>query len=209
MKPLHPPRRQRGVVLLFGLIALAIMMIGAVAIARSMNTSLFNAGNLGFKRDLTNQAERAVVQVLDRMEAGGALGTEASRQADSVALNYRASIFPAAELNAQGLPRALLDDNAFALVGTAANDITVAEMGVTVRYVIDRLCQAVGPADPGQCNTAGTAISTARSGSDLLGAEDSSSAGTGAVLPQVVYRLSIRVDGPRETQAFFQTTFTP
>jgi hypothetical protein len=25
---------------------------------------------------------------------------------------------------------------------------------------------------------------------------------------QVVYRLSIRVNGPRSTQAFFQTTFT-
>ena len=58
------PRTQQGVVMLFGLIALAIMLIGAAAMVRSMNASLFNAGNLGFKRDLTNQAERAVGTVI-------------------------------------------------------------------------------------------------------------------------------------------------
>jgi hypothetical protein len=30
----------------------------------------------------------------------------------------------------------------------------------------------------------------------------------GAQPQQVVYRISIRVDGPRKTQAFLQTTFT-
>jgi type IV pilus assembly protein PilX len=208
MKPLHLPARERGVVLLFGLIALAIMMIGAVAIVRSMNTSLFNAGNLGFKRDLTNQGERAVVQVLAQMD-GGVLGTEASRQVNSTASNYRATIFQPAELNAQGLPLALLDNAVFAAVGTAANDIAVADMGVTVRYVVDRLCQNLGPSDPAQCNTAESAATQARSGTELLNAEDASAAGAGAVPAQIVYRLSVRVDGPRETQAFFQTTFTP
>ena len=47
--------RQHGVVMLFGLIALAIMLIGTAAMVRSMNTSMFNAGNLGFKRDMGNQ----------------------------------------------------------------------------------------------------------------------------------------------------------
>ena len=208
MKPFAPPRRERGVVLLFGLIALAIMMIGAVAIVRSMNTSLFNAGNLGFKRDLTNQGERAVVQVLDQMRVG-VLNTEASRQVTSIARNYRASLFTGAELNAQGLPVALLDDVAFAAVGSPLNDIDVPDMGVTVRYLVDRLCQSVGAADPSQCTTAETRPSLARSGTELLRAEDGSPAGAGALPPQIVYRLSIRVDGPRQTQAFFQTTFTP
>jgi hypothetical protein len=44
-----PRQRQRGVVMLFGLFALAIMLIGAAAMVRSMNTSMFNAGNLGFR----------------------------------------------------------------------------------------------------------------------------------------------------------------
>ncbi len=42
--------RQRGVVLIFTLIALLILTIGAVALMRSMNTALFGAGNLAFRR---------------------------------------------------------------------------------------------------------------------------------------------------------------
>ena len=53
-------QRQRGVVLLFSLIALVIMLIVAVALVRSFNNSLFTAGNIGFKRDMQNQSEAAV-----------------------------------------------------------------------------------------------------------------------------------------------------
>ena len=80
----------RGVVMLFGLIALLIMMIGAVAMLRSTGTSLVNTGNLGFKRDLTNQSERAADLALELMRTG-ALSTEAARQATSVANNYSAT----------------------------------------------------------------------------------------------------------------------
>lgn len=122
-------RTQRGVVIIFGLIALVIMLIGAVAMVRSMNSSLANAGNLGFKRDLTNQGERAMVEVLALMD-GGALGTEVLRRNNSVARNYRATQFTGNEITAQGLPVALVDNTAFALVGTAAQDIVIADMGV-------------------------------------------------------------------------------
>jgi hypothetical protein len=83
----HPRARRRtlrghaqhGVVLLYGLIVLAIMLIGAAAMVRSMNTSLVNAGNIGFKRDLTNQAERAAATALTLLQTG-ALATVAARQ---------------------------------------------------------------------------------------------------------------------------------
>lgn len=202
---LVPP--PRGVVMLFGLIALAIMMIGAVAMVRSMNTSLANAGNLGFKRDLTNQGERAVAEVLTLMQTG-ALDTDLARQGHVPTLNYRASQFDGAAITAQGLPLALLSDAAFGSVGTAARDIAIADMGVTVRYVVDRLCKNPGPADASQCTMADVLVSNSANGSDPLTAEFGSVGGAGAVPQQVVYRLSIRVTGPRQTQAFFQTTFT-
>ena len=115
MKTLHRPtlparRAQRGAVLLFAMIALVVLLIGAAALMRSMNTSLFTAGNFGFKRDLTNQGERAIAAVLDQVSAG-ALGTEGSRQANATANNYSASILAT---NDQGIPLALLTDAAFA-----------------------------------------------------------------------------------------------
>jgi uncharacterized membrane protein YgcG len=203
----RPAGDQRGVVLIFALIALVILLIGAAAMMRSMNTSLFNAGNFGFKRDLTNQGERATTIVLDAVRTAGvgALKTEAARQVSDTARNYSASILPT---NAQGVPLALLSDAALAGIGVAGNDIALADMGVSVRYVVDRLCVAAGPAVEDSCTLAGNLIPSGGSGSELLRAEDGSSGGVGAVVPQAVYRVSIRVDGPRRTQSFFQSTFT-
>lgn len=197
-------RAQRGAVLLFAMIALVVLLIGTLALMRSMNTSLFTAGNFGFKRDLTNQGERAMATVLDMVQTG-ALGNDAARQANASASNYSASVLAT---NAQGVPLALLTDAAFAAVGATGNDIALADMGVTVRYVIDRLCVAAGPATQDGCTLAGNLLPAGSSSSELLRAEDGSSGGVGAVAPQVVYRVSIRVDGPRRTQSFFQSTFT-
>lgn len=207
MKPFSPPGRQRGVVIIFGLIALAIMLIGAVAMVRSMNTSLANAGNLGFKRDLTNQGERALAEVVQQMQTGD-LGTELQRQDHNRARNYRATQYRGADVTVQGLPLALVSDVAFADAGSTARDIAVDDMGITVRYVVERMCRNTGPADGDHCTMADSLVSNAANASDPVTAEFTSSGGAGAVPQQVVYRLSVRVTGPRQTQAFFQTTFT-
>ncbi len=199
-----PAHAQRGVVMLFGLIALAIMLIGAAAMVRSMNTSLFNAGNLGFKRDLTNQGERAVASVVTLLQSG-ALGSEASRQSSSTAQNYSATMLTS---NAQGLPDALVSDTTFTGVGASGNDITVSGQAITVRYLVDRLCVNAGVATTDHCSMADDANPSGGSGSEAVRAEDSSVGGAGAVGSRVVYRVSIRVNGPRNTQAFFQTTLT-
>jgi type IV pilus assembly protein PilX len=180
-------------VLLFAMIALVVLLIGSIALMRSMNTSLFTAGNFGFKRDLTNQGERAMALVLTTVQ-GGALISEAAREASTTASNYSASILPT---NGEGLPLALLSDAAFAAVGVSGNDIAAADMGVTVRYVIDRLCTTTGPGSADACAVASPP-------------PQSKSAGSEEPDPpvQFVYRVSIRVDGPRRTQSFFQSTFT-
>ncbi len=196
--------RQRGVIMLFGLIALVIMMIGAVAIVRSMNTSLSNAGNLGFKRDLTNQGERAIATVLALMQTG-ALGNDATRQTSDSTRNYSATMLAS---NAQGLPNALVNDTTFGTTGQPGNDIAVADLGVTLRYVVDRLCINTGLADSSHCTMNDSQVPMGGNGGGGSIAEDTAAGSSGAVPQQVVYRLSIRVDGPRQTQAFFQTTFT-
>ena len=193
---------QRGVVMLFGLIALAIMLIGAAAMVSSMNTSLLNAGNLGFKRDMTNQADRALAKAIAQLETG-ALATDATRAQHLVAQNYRATILAA---TAQGLPNALVGDDAgFAAVGNTANDIAVAAQGITIRYVIDRLCVNTGPVAPDHCSLESDASRVAGSESELISAENNSS-GSSAIPTRVLYRVSIRVTGPRNTQAFYQAT---
>jgi hypothetical protein len=201
---------ERGAVLIFGLIALLVMLAGTAALMRATNASLFVLGNYGFKRDLANQSERAVSTVLTALQSGG-LSTALSRQASVTTLNYSATILP---VNAQGIPLALVDDSGFAAVGAGTNDIALADQGVTLRYVVDRLCANAGPVDPAACMLASPAAPPGGGSSELLSAMDSSgtssagggAGGSGAVPLQAVYRVSIRVTGPRGTQSFFQTT---
>ena len=186
--------RQRGVVLIFTLIVLLILTIGAVALMRSMNNSLVSAGNLAFRRDLVNQGELAVSNVMTSFQTGG-LVSSAVTNASAIASNYSST---ALVTNTQGVPTALLNNATFATVGTSANDLTGATPDVTIRYVIDRLCNATGTASSSLCvqSTAAPPGGTANPGAVV------------AAPTATVYRLSVRVSGPRSTQVFLQTTFT-
>lgn len=204
----RPASRQRGVVLIFTLIALVVMMIASVALVRSFNSSLTTAGNIAFKRDLTNQSDLVVPAVLNLMQTG-ALGTPAARAATVQASNYSASILPS---NAQGIPLILLRSDAdFNTQFSTANDMVLPTQKVVVRYVVDRLCDGPGldsTLGADHCNTASDAAPVGGTGSLLQRAERNAGGGAGAVPLAVIYRLSIRVSGPRNTQSFFQTTFT-
>jgi type IV pilus assembly protein PilX len=221
MKHHHSSRAasgQRGVVLLFSLVALVVLLIAAVALMRSFNTSLFMSGNIAFKRDLQNQGERAIDKVLPRFRVGGSLETDAARSADLKASNYSATMLPG---NAQGIPDALQSDANFAAVGVVANDISEANepsllgQGVKIRYVIDRMATAVG-----SCTTLGPNVCLMTTDITPAGGSSSQwrtptrtlSTAPGAAPPvttgTVVYRLTVRVNGPRDTQAFYQSTFT-
>jgi hypothetical protein len=184
-----PPSRERGVVLIYTLIILLILTIGAVALVRSMHTSLFSAGNLAFHRDLANQGEQAVSNVLTLFQTGGFAG--AATQADNMNANYSATMLPTTP---QGVPNVLLNDGTFP---GKAPDI-IGPGGVTIRYIVDRLCNALGPSTPTQC---------VQSSAPPSGNQTDDSAG----LPPpsaTVYRVSVRVEGPRSTEVFLQTTFT-
>ena len=109
--------------------------------------------------------------------------------------NYSATTLTTSA-SSRGVPDALLNDSLFTSVGSSSNDITDTTSGVTIRYVIDRMCSQTGAASAATC---------------VLNAQNSDKGGTswlrkagGAFQP--VYRLSIRVSGPRNTQAFVQTT---
>lgn len=187
-------RRQRGVSMLLALIGLLLMMLSAVAMVRSFGTSSVLAGNLAFRRDLTNQGERGIAAAAQLLRSG-VLAAEAARERDHLPdASYSAVRLPA---NASGIPLVLVNDTQFAAVGLKPeHDIVDADDAVTIRYVIDRQCSAPGAFDPTRC----TAV-----GSSLVGTTDKLRKPDGDVRP--VYRVTVRVDGPRATQAFLQATY--
>jgi len=184
---------QLGVVLIFTLIVLLILTIGAVALMRSMNTSLFGAGNLAFRRDLVNQGEQAVSNVITEFQSGD-LATTASTLTNVPADNYSSTMLPA---NAEGVPNVLLAATLPGTVGTHA-DLAGMTPDVQIRYVIDRMCSATGTPTGALCVQSTAAPTGGTAGNKS------------AVKPPTAtaYRLSVRVTGARSTQIFLQTTFT-
>jgi len=186
--------RQQGVVLIFSLIVLLILAIGAVALLRSVDTSLVSAGNLAFHKDLVNQAEQAVANVMTEFKTN-ALPLGGLTTASMPAANYSATTLVT---NQQGVPLVLLDNTALGAIATAP--VLVGRTpDVRIFYVIDRLCAA------------GTVIPTTTTCVQSTGLPTGGTANRNtAVAPPsaTVYRVSVRVDGPRNTQAFLQTTFT-
>lgn len=190
--PCLPRRPARGLALPFTLVALVVILLAGIGLIRAMDSALLQAGNLAFRRDLANQAERGFARAIGLLDSG-ALAGEAAREADSKANNYVASRLAS---NAQGIPNVLVDDGAYTAAAFTGADITDGATGVTVRWVIDRQCAAAGHALTTSCAVASRgADSAADDRYRLVNAET-----------QPVYRISVRATGPRNTQAFFQTT---
>jgi hypothetical protein len=197
------PARQRGVVLLFCLVILVILLAGGVAVMRSMNSSLFSAGNLAFKRDLVNQGELAVSKAMQAFKTGG-LATSTLTANSVPAENYSAVQLKVNEK--LGIPDVLLKKT-----GLTGKDITNADFtptggaitgagGVTVYYVIDRMCNASGSF--ATLGNSGCVSATTQVGGGTAGVAKPD------LPPPAIYRLSIRVDGPRDTQVFLQSSFS-
>jgi hypothetical protein len=204
------PRQQRGVVMFLALIVLVILLIGGIAVARSINNSLMGAGNLAFQRDLTVRGDVVIAEAIKVLSTAGNASSGGSATGGGMSgsgiadlkqsqpkANYSAVML---EANAQGIPKALLgSDTTFAVVGQKTD--LDAGGKVTIRYLIERMCNQEGPVNAAHCVQAAGGATSSGSGSNT-GQPGPASRSVG-----VIYRVSARVTGPRDTQAFFQATF--
>jgi Tfp pilus assembly protein PilX len=202
--PLFPRRtrpalriRQRGVVLVIVLISLVLLLIGVTAMLRTVDTTSLVVGNLAFRRDLTNRAETAIAQAKAEFVSGG-LSTAAARQVTPTTvpntLNYSASTLPS---NSDGIPLVLVRDSLYS--GNFVPTTIASDASLTVRWVIDRQCLTDGAYSSSTCEN--VVVNPPPGGSG-------GSAGhqvNGQSFP--VYRISVRVSGPRSTDAYFQAIY--
>jgi Tfp pilus assembly protein PilX len=202
MKPLPHRRRrtdsqpvpnchsQQGLILFVALIVLVALTLSGLALMRSSGTGLLIAGNLSFRQSGVSVAD---------------YGSEAARS--WLLSQGRGNLYD--DNNAQGY---------FATQGAAAefdyanhawsnNSQTVTpqpDAATTVRWVMHRLCSNTGsPADSGQtCVTTMPASSTAGSSKNVLSSSQRALSTLGA--QSVLYRVTTRVEGPRNTVAYTQ-----
>lgn len=195
LPPLRGTRRQRGVIMVIALVTLAVLLIGAAATMRSMNVSLLNTGNIGFKRDMANQSERAIRAATTSLLSGG-LSTAASRLASNPTLNYSATMLAS---DVTGIPLAMLnmtDPDAFGGIGSAGRAIKLPEDGIELHYMIDRLCVTPGAFTTANCSVLGRSDNA---GYSIPGPK---------IQPQATFRITVRVRGPHNAYSFYQTTYS-
>ena len=185
-------RSQRGVVLLYALIAIVLLMVSGAALVRGVATALAVSGNYALRRDLLNEGELGISSAKAEFSGSGALALPTNRNSSSTLANYSAVTL--ADQN--GIPLALLDDGVFAATGDIRNDAAGGTYGVSIRFVIDRLCNSQGP--PTLTNCAAYQRTGDKGGTNWL-----QKAGNTF---QPIYRVTVRVTGPKNTITFLQTT---
>lgn len=200
----HRPgaRAQRGVVLFIALIVLVAMTLASVALIRSVDTATLGAGNIAFRQAMSQWAERGIAGAMAKFDPfaapAGFFSTVANANAHQAAHNYCASLLPT---DARGVPLVLVTPTANKECDSAplaaANEVVTAT-GERLRYVIERLCTQAGVPDQTICNVEQVLPTggTVGSGPHL-----------GTTVP--LYRVTVRVDGPRNTVHFSQVIFKP
>lgn len=198
--------QQRGVVLIIVLIVLVAMTLAGVALMRSVNTTTLVAGNLAFRQAATHAGDlgtEAAVSWLTTNSAGTTLHSDIAgnayfaAQAEPDATSGQTwDAYWTTVLDASPVSRPVSAGVISGKVWTLATD----SAGNTVSYVIHRLCKSIG--DPVSIGT-----NCAVSPSAATAAGGSKTAGSVALKysSQIYYRITTRIDGPRNTVSYTQT----
>lgn len=178
-------RRQHGVVLFVALIVLIVMTLAGLALLRQMGVGTSIAGNVAFKENATSVADRGTEAARAWIIANSAI-TANDSFVDGYLSSWTGGVNPTA-FDWDNQSRTLIDDQG--------------QTGNTTRVIIQRLCETpnMSALDPAQrC-----------SDSPVLNAGDSKGGGGyPAVLPgsspAPFFRVTTRVDGPRNTVSYTQ-----
>jgi len=191
--------RQRGMALIVTLVMLVIMTLGAIAMIRSLDTTTLVAGNLSFRQSATYSGDVGVETALNWLSTANVQTLTCGATGNAV------STCPAGYKsnggNAVDQPAAGQTWEQFWAASLAANAVTLAEdaSGNTVSYFIHRLC-------------AGTAAMTGVGANCIETPSVASSGGyakrAGATRfqasSQVYYRITVRIQGKKNTVSFVQ-----
>ncbi|MDH6591955.1 type IV pilus assembly protein PilX [Variovorax sp. TBS-050B] len=224
MKPQISFRAQRGVSLLFALLALVALSLATLALVRSVDTGALVLGNIGFKQDATVAGDQATREAIAWLKANAA-----SLNNDAPAAGYYAST---KELKADKTKDAPVDVTGqqqqavanrklvdwsdeqdkkcpYAAAGSFGScelkSVNAAAVtgGNKARYVIFRLCAAEGSANDDINNSCAQplASNTSASGRGLIDYATPRFSTTGGPY----YRIVVRVLGARNTVGFTET----
>jgi Tfp pilus assembly protein PilX len=187
-----PLSRQRGVVIFLSLIVLVALMLGGIALFRSVDSGILIAGNVALQKNATRSGDAGVENAIAWLtaNAGGTLYYD----------------LPANGYIAAGLTNSKLGNQTWADYWTAitASTTPVAfgedASGNAVAYIIQRMCDVQGK----EYSTGVNCVEPPASSGTGSGK------GAGAIAlkrsTSVYYRIIVRTVGPKNAVSFIQTT---
>lgn len=193
---------QRGLVLFFALIALVAMSLAALALVRSVDTATLISGNLAFRQAATSSGDagvEAAIATLDAMDLANA---------DPSAFKLANHVFNVASATNGYYPNADPDLNLTSdatWTNDTSSDAVVDTSGNSYRYIIQRMCRTAGVIIP-DASCLFSAAATDTSGKSVpLPSQICEGSGCPKGGQSPLYRVTVRVTGPRNTVSYVQT----
>jgi len=228
------PRRQGGIVLFIALIALVVLSLAGIGFMRSVDTASILAGNLAFNRasvaisDSGMEEARVQLATLDNATVSGRCsltspasclwmngsdmtGGRAPTGGTPPSNGYFAWADPTFNYRTFNWGNVTNSDNMTYQFNAAVASWTAAQAaaltGYDIRYVIHRMCEfpwssatAAQTGDPAISNC----LTTASTGGQSQGSITVSSSQVQTTVSVPLYRITIRVTGPRNSVAYVQ-----
>ena len=211
----HPS--QRGISLLFALLALVAMMLAAVALVRSVDSGALVLGNLGFKQDATSAGDSAA-----ELARAALLTSGLNLNVDQPSIGYYATsqdnLDPTGRITSVATPLAVVnwgDADSCACLSTSPATCSSCSRQpsaaqplnggrVTARWLITRLCPSTGAvsATNSCAKPASVALSQAAARGEVRVGSEGRPTQT-ATTPY--YRIIVRTVGGRGTVSFTET----
>lgn len=202
-------QRSGGAGLVVALVMLIVMSLSALALVRTVSTSILVAGNFAFRQAAVMAAEAGSEAAIAWLTPQAAM---TDLYTDQPTLGYYASLPDGLDISGNGSANAHIaidwdTDNCRFRAGLtcvpAAPEVTSDDAGQTIQYVVHRLCRSAGsPQD------SANSCLMYQEGSQPNPKKGQFSYGASSRFKKdsdVYYRITTRVRGPRNTTVFVQT----
>lgn len=201
-------RTQSGAMLVIALVILVAMTLASISLFRSVNTTVLLAANVGFKRDTFVRANVALKSIIDRMSPSSFInGSEnycSSCATGANSLNYSPIMLAT---DSSGIPTILTNPSSFDATYPSAwttdeNDLAAMGTATSIRFVIERMCDAIGNPSLDRCTYFGSGIGS-QAWIDYHAPEGQVGGQAGAtILP--LFRVTVRAGGPNNSVSYIQ-----
>jgi Tfp pilus assembly protein PilX len=197
---------EKGVVLFIALIVLIAMSIAAIALVRSTDTANIISGNFAFKQAALQEGDVGLDVGFLALNDALSVNFIANKNADAAPRYFATMQTAATGLDPNGAPNFINAMTPADAVGAA--DVYAGGVGPNgnrVRYVIERMCNLVGGVPPSTAAQISANCITYTPASVSNSSRNSMRVRLNPVTTgNVYYRITVRVDGPRNTVSISQ-----